>query len=89
MNLRMLLIAASVAGLAGCAPEPGSEKWCASKKAQPESEWSMDDATTYAKHCLLDSSTVGSEAWCEKVREKRKGDWTADEAASYAKHCVM
>jgi len=89
MNVRMMLVGSAVVVLAGCTPEPGSEKWCATKKEQPKSEWTMDDAKTFASHCLLESSTVGSEAWCEDLKEKPKGEWTADEAASYAKHCVM
>jgi hypothetical protein len=84
-----MLIGASLFLLAACAPEPGSAQWCEAKKAQPKSEWSLDDAATFAKHCLLDSSTVGSQAWCDRLKQKPKGDWTADEAASFAKHCVI
>lgn len=89
MNLRLVLASIALVVLGACSAEPGSEKWCDAKKEQPKSEWTMDDATTFARHCLLDSSTVGGEAWCEKLEKKPKGDWTADEAASYAKHCVM
>jgi len=89
MNLRLVLASTTLVVLGACSAEPGSEKWCEAKKAQQKSEWTMDDATTFARHCLLDSSKVGSEAWCEKIKEKPKGDLTADEAASYAKHCVM
>ena len=89
MRLRMMLIGAGLVVLTGCTPEPGSEKWCEAKKEQSKSEWTMSDATTFASHCLLESSTVGSEAWCEDLKEQPKGEWTADEAASYAKHCVM
>jgi len=89
MNVRLALAAIFLAGLAACAPEPGSTAWCEAKKEQSKTEWSMDDAGTFAKHCLIDSTTVGSEAWCENLKEKPKGDWTADEAGDYAKHCVM
>ena len=89
MNVRVILFAITCFALGACSVEPGSEKWCESKKEQPKSEWSMDDAATYAKHCLLDSSTVGSKDWCENLADKPKGEWTADEAASYAKHCVL
>ncbi len=75
--------------LAGCDPEPGSERWCEQKKEQPKSQWSMDDATTFASRCLIDDLTIGSEAWCENLQAKPKGEWTADEASSYARHCVM
>ncbi|HQR61358.1 MAG TPA: DUF3012 domain-containing protein, partial [Methylophilaceae bacterium] len=75
--------------LAACSAEPGSEKWCEQKKAQPKSEWSSSDAMTFARNCLLEATTVGSKAWCEDLADKPKGDWTANETASYAKHCVM
>ena len=75
--------------LAACTAEPGSERWCEQKKEQPKSEWSMDDAKTFAAHCLIEDLTIGSKEWCENLKDKPKGDWTADEAASFAKHCVM
>jgi len=75
--------------LTACAPEPGSASWCEAKKEQPKSQWTMDDAATFASHCLIDDLTIGSEAWCERLRDRPKGEWTADEASSYARHCVM
>lgn len=44
----MLLLA-----LAACAPEIGSEKWCADLKAKPKGDWSANEAVDYAKHCIL------------------------------------
>ncbi|MCF8197499.1 MAG: DUF3012 domain-containing protein [Sulfuritalea sp.] len=39
--------------LGGCAPEIGSEKWCANLKAKPKGDWSLNEAGDYAKHCIL------------------------------------
>lgn len=39
--------------LAACAPEVGSEKWCANMKAKPKGDWSSNEAVDYAKHCIL------------------------------------
>jgi len=89
MSVRPAVILASLFALAACAPEPGSVEWCEAKKEQPKSEWTMDDAATFARHCLLEGSTVGSEAWCEDLKETPKSKWSAEDAASYAKHCVM
>jgi hypothetical protein len=89
MNRKILLAIPAVVLLAACAAEPGSERWCEEKKAQSKSEWSMEDAGTFAQHCLIDDLTIGSEAWCENLKEKPKGEWTANEAADFAKHCVM
>ncbi|TXS93956.1 DUF3012 domain-containing protein [Parahaliea maris] len=87
-NWRVLLLAGGLS-LAGCSNEPGSEGWCEDKKAQSKSEWTADDAVTFASHCVFEGTTVGSEAWCEALAEKPKGDWSSNEAADYAKHCVF
>ncbi len=87
--MKRILLIACILTLAGCAAEPGSEKWCAAQKEQPKSEWTGSDAKTYAKSCLIDGMAIGSEEWCEELSGKAKGKWTADEAKAYAKNCVM
>jgi len=50
----MIVLPAVLAlSLAGCAPEIGSDKWCANLKAKPKGDWSLNEATDYAKHCIL------------------------------------
>lgn len=39
--------------LSGCSAEIGSELWCAEMKEKPKGEWTANEATDYAKHCLL------------------------------------
>ena len=87
--MKRLILISSILVLAACSTEPGSEKWCETKKEQPKSEWTGSDAATYAKNCIIDGMEVGSEEWCEDLSGKPKGDWTASEASSYAKHCVI
>jgi hypothetical protein len=41
--------------LAACAPEPGSRDWCVQMDETPKGDWSMNDATEYAKSCVLRS----------------------------------
>jgi hypothetical protein len=36
-----------------CAPEVGSDAWCAEMKETPKGEWSANDAADYARHCVL------------------------------------
>ena len=48
-----LLSALLVVQLAGCAPEVGSPRWCANMKEKPKGEWTANEATDYAKHCLF------------------------------------
>lgn len=85
----LFTVLATIALLTACSDEPGSRAWCDDKKAQPKSEWTADDAMTFARHCVFDGSSVGSEEWCAALDEKDKGDWSANEATDYAKYCVF
>lgn len=87
--MRLLIVLGGLALLSACSVEPGSETWCQQKADQPKSEWSSSDAITYARNCILESTTIGSKDWCADLAKKPKGEWTADDAASYAKHCVI
>ena len=52
--LRTMLVGSfSVFMLAACAPEVGSDEWCAALKKNPKGDWTVDETTNYAKHCLL------------------------------------
>ncbi len=42
-----------LAGLSACAPEVGSEKWCAQLKEKPKGDWSANEASDYAKNCVF------------------------------------
>ena len=55
MKTFISLIAAFVfvAGLSACAPEVGSEKWCAKLGDKPKGDWSANEAADYTKNCLL------------------------------------
>jgi hypothetical protein len=50
--LRSIILIAGLA-LAGCAPEVGSHRWCQSMKDKPKGDWTANDATDFAKHCLF------------------------------------
>jgi hypothetical protein len=39
--------------LSACSPEVGSEKWCTAMKEKPKADWSSNEATDFAKHCIL------------------------------------
>jgi len=41
-------------GLAGCAPEVGSERWCKAMEEKPKGDWSANEAVDYTKHCAFD-----------------------------------
>jgi len=39
--------------LSACSAEPGSESWCKDMKQKSQSEWTMQEAGTFTKHCVL------------------------------------
>ena len=39
--------------LTACAPEVGSEEWCADMKRKSKGEWTANEAADYAKHCVF------------------------------------
>ncbi|MTI62962.1 DUF3012 domain-containing protein [Methylophaga sp.] len=39
--------------LSACSPEVGSDKWCQNMEAKPKGDWTANEATDYAKHCLF------------------------------------
>ncbi len=87
--MRVILLLSLAALLAACAPEPGTERWCAMMDEKSKSDWTLDEGKTYASRCVFESRTIGSEEWCEDLEKKDKEDWTTGEAADYAKHCVI
>lgn len=50
----LLVLSALLAlSLGACAPEVGSDRWCANLKEKPKGDWSINEATDYAKHCIF------------------------------------
>ena len=39
--------------LMACSAEVGSEKWCGNLKEKPKGDWTANEATDFAKHCLF------------------------------------
>ena len=50
--MKFLLPLVVVVVCSGCA-KVGSERWCANLAEKPKGDWSMNEASDYAKHCLL------------------------------------
>lgn len=51
--LSLLAIALSGLLVTACSPEVGSDKWCQNMEAKPKGDWTANEATDYAKHCLF------------------------------------
>lgn len=39
--------------LTACAPEVGSEKWCANMKEKNKADWTANEAADFTKHCIF------------------------------------
>ena len=39
--------------IAACAPEVGSEAWCQQLKDKPKGDWTANELTDFAKHCVF------------------------------------
>ena len=50
---QLTLLASTVLLLSACAPEVGSEAWCKNLAEKPKGDWTANEVTDYAKHCIL------------------------------------
>ena len=57
MKKLSLILTAALAALAisACAPEVGSKAWCEAMKEKPKGDWTANEATDFAKHCIFRS----------------------------------
>ncbi|BDY04842.1 DUF3012 domain-containing protein [Ferrimonas sp. YFM] len=39
--------------MTACSPEVGSEAWCKKMEEKPKGDWTANEATDYAKHCVF------------------------------------
>ncbi|MDT0595062.1 DUF3012 domain-containing protein [Glaciecola petra] len=46
----------SVLLLSACAPEVGSIEWCENLEEKPKGDWTANELSDYAKHCLIPKS---------------------------------
>ena len=51
--VKFFALLAIVGTVSACAPEVGSEEWCADMKEKPKGDWSANEAADFAKHCVL------------------------------------
>ena len=49
---KCLLLLVCCAAMTGCA-KVGSERWCDNMADKPKGDWTANEATDYAKHCVF------------------------------------
>ena len=52
-KVRTLILTLTMAMIAGCAPEVGSDAWCEAMVEKDKGDWSANEAAQFAKHCIL------------------------------------
>ncbi len=52
-SVRFPALLTALLGLAGCAPEVGSEAWCEALAEKSKGDWSINEATEFATSCLF------------------------------------
>lgn len=50
---KVLCVLGLIALLGACSPEVGSKEWCEDMKEKPKGEWTANEATDFAKHCVF------------------------------------
>ncbi|MBL4614315.1 MAG: DUF3012 domain-containing protein [Magnetovibrio sp.] len=40
-------------GVAACSPDVGSPEWCTQMKEKPKGDWTTNEATDFAKNCIM------------------------------------
>ena len=46
-------VTAFALGVAACSPAVGTPEWCTEMKDKPKGDWTANEATEFAKNCLL------------------------------------
>lgn len=55
-NMHSIILTLSLLAATGCAPEVGSDAWCEQMEKKPKGDWSMNEASEYAKSCIFRKS---------------------------------
>ncbi len=50
---KLLVLLGAVTLLTACSPEVGSEDWCNQLKDKPKGDWTANEATEFAKSCII------------------------------------
>lgn len=50
-RISLALLCAALA--AGCSPKVGSDAWCTQMKEKPAGDWTANEASDFAKHCVF------------------------------------
>lgn len=51
--LTLGFVAAFALAVTACSPSVGSPEWCTEMKDKPKGDWTANEATEFAKNCLM------------------------------------
>lgn len=52
-KIGMMAVLLSLLVATACSPEVGSKEWCEDLKGKPKGDWTANEATDFAKNCVL------------------------------------
>jgi len=50
---KLLFLSLLLTQLIACSAEVGSDEWCKNLEQKPKGDWTANEATDYAKHCIF------------------------------------
>jgi len=50
---KLLFLSLLITQLIACSAEVGSDEWCENLEQKPKGNWTANEATDYAKHCIF------------------------------------
>ncbi len=53
LTLSLIISVFAIGGLTACSPEIGSKEWCEDLKKKDKGNWTANEATNFAKHCIF------------------------------------
>jgi DUF3012 family protein len=53
ISVTAIMLAGFSVAISACSPEVGSKEWCEDMKKKDKGEWSTNEATDFAKHCVF------------------------------------
>ncbi|NIO08499.1 MAG: DUF3012 domain-containing protein [Deltaproteobacteria bacterium] len=49
----ILVLILALGPIMACSPKVGSKEWCEEMKKKPKGDWTANEATDFAKHCVM------------------------------------
>ena len=52
-NLKTIFVVVAISAVVACSPAVGSKEWCEDLKEKDKAQWTAQEGTDFAKHCIM------------------------------------